>query len=43
MNDTTVASEPHSLPADDSGHRRDLVRDVSEVRGEVRVLCRRDK
>ena len=38
MNDKTAAAEPHSLPAGEARDHHDLVRDVSEVRGEVRVL-----
>ena len=38
MNDKPAATEPHSLPAGEARDRQELVRDVSETRGEVRVL-----
>ena len=38
MNDKSAVAEQHSLPAGESRDHRELVRDVSEVRGEVRVL-----
>ena len=38
MNDKSAVAEQHSLPAGESRDYRELVRDVSEVRGEVRVL-----
>lgn len=38
MNDKSAAAEPHSLPVGEVLHHRDLVRDMSETRGEVRVL-----
>ena len=38
MNDRTAAAGPHSLPSGEAGHHRDLVRDLGETRGEVRVL-----
>ena len=38
MNDKPAATEPRSLPAGEARDRQELVRDVSETRGEVRVL-----
>lgn len=38
MNHPSAAAEPHSLPAGEARDHRDLGRDVSETRGEVRTL-----
>ena len=38
MNDKSAATEPHSPPAGEARDHHELVRDVSETRGEVRVL-----
>ena len=38
MNDKSAVAEPHSLPAGGARDRQELVRDVSEMRGEHRVL-----
>ena len=38
MDHRTAAAPPHSLPAGEAREHHELVRDVSETRGEVRVL-----
>ena len=38
MNHDSTTTGPHSLPAGESREHYDLARDVSETRGEVRVL-----
>ena len=38
MNHDSAAAKPHSLPAGGSGEHRDLGREVSETRGEVRTF-----
>ena len=38
MNQKSAAAAPHSPPAGEARRHHELVRDVSEVRGEVRVL-----
>ena len=38
MNHDSAAAKPHSLPAGGAREHYDLGRDVSEIRGEVRVL-----